>query len=448
MMAEYQSLLGKVSPTNGSLTAGEQQLASRYQGNARAAGSRQAIMDPTAGGKFRVAGEAPPLNAGSVLTGEPFVAQVTRKFGSYQEPNTMMKTAYVQGREAALVQFGLMKVAEGEMPPGAAGPEAGGAPQMSEQELEQILAQMSPEELQQLVGSVPQEQMAPAVGGLPEPELEAALSQLPPEQLQQLLTALQNIAGGGAQAGGPPAGGPQMGPPGAEMGAEAGPEGAELGAEMGPPGAGPKGPPKGGKPGKPGKSEKKDEKGEKGKGKEKPEKKESKKEKPEMEEKVASAFAMGQLHGEAIVDHLTKTAGPMFAGAVQATRGGLARGAASAAGGALLGGAAGAIGADEGQGGRGFMRGALAGGLVGGVGGTLANKSLRGQLAQGVKQVGRHGDLDEMALKTLMSKRQMATAGGLAAGTLAAGGMAGSTAQDNSMMGRGKRMLSGMGIGG
>lgn len=99
---------------------------------------------------------------------------------------------YELGVVAALEACGIKQANDMGMPHDA----GGGAPGISDQELEAALAQMSPEELQHLLSTLPQEEMGGAMGAMPQPELEQLLSQLPPEELQALMAQL----GGGEAA--------------------------------------------------------------------------------------------------------------------------------------------------------------------------------------------------------------------------------------------------------
>ncbi len=339
-----------------------------------------------------------------------------------------MSEMYDLGAYRALVDVGLVKAANeggGEMSlgPAQAGepPQAGpeGAPQPSDEELEQILSQMSPEELQHILGDLPEEQVGGALGGMDEQHLEGILSQLPPDLIQAMLIGLQ--AQGGDEGGAPPMEGgeapPMMGPEGMPEEAPMEEEVAEAGP--GAPGGNPFAGKGGGKGGNPFAG--------KGGGK-KPEKKEEKGEKKEPKEEKAEKTAAGW--GEVVKG----------VGRQALTHGGI---------GAGLGAGAGALTAGEGN----RTQGAIRGGVVGG---TLGAGVGAGRQMLGTNRMAFGKQLSSMAEKAGLGSRasrgfeqasdvarnfapgmaeqlggqgagKYMAAGGLGAGTLAAAG-AGRTA--------------------
>lgn len=338
--------------------------------------------------------------------------------GVAQERNMEKSAAYQQGAYAALVEYGIVKVAnEGMEAPGGDG-HVLSAPNPSDEELVHLLSQMSPEELQHVLGEVPQDNMSQAMGGMDEQQLVHMLSQLPEEELHQILAELEGQGGGapeGAPAGlpgvdGGEGGGAPEGLEAAEGEPEEAPESEEEAAEAGAPGGGTKGGFPFGKGKGPGskkpagkKGDKKDEK--KGKKDEKTEKKEKKDEKTEKKAFSAAGLAQGA-HG------LFRGAGRMVG--------------AHALEGAGLGGIAGAIRADDGHRGTGFLRGAGVGALAGAGAGAVRH----GLMA--------HSMTPAMANRGVVSKA-MADLGNHAAGfggallpaafAAGAGSAAGSTAQ-------------------
>ena len=334
------------------------------------------------------------------------------KGASFSGDTDMQKTAFDLGVEQAMADFGLVKVANG-MPPEA----AGGAPELGDAELEQLVSQMSPEELEQLLGSMPQEELGQVGAGMDPQQLEALLSQLSPEELHQLMAELEGQGGGMEQGGGMP---PEM----------AGAEGGE--AEGGEGGGNPFG---GGKAPKKEKSEKKEEKGEK---KEKKEPKEDEGGEKEAGVKVANPLAglMSRLPGS----------GNLLGKFLSKSTGTAGRSAIGAGLGATAGGIGGAMGADEGQGGRGFLRGALAGGTVGGLAGGLGGAGLKSHF-RNVAQTARPAGAGFLAPSEMSSMRGVISnnmrqgsnkllgqaAGGLGLTALGTGMMAGSTAQQSPM---------------